>query len=795
MQQILIITVIGLAAMALLVYLFSLLGKQEVNSDPRRVEELWVHAHGDPAMVKLYYKAHSDEERAQIVHFIHSTCPEAPGPGEEAAVKPDKPGKKSARRKTEPKKDLASSSVWETTGETTSDTLQATDQLLAGMEEEDELDEALLTRQERKALRKKEKEEKAAAKAAAKEAARQQAIAEAKKVKLSQGVNGVPEEYPDLEAALAAAISKAENQDPAENPPAADPPDPTEQPEAENQPEDSQSTLVLDRSQIEAALHGDGNAQVEPDTDTPAMEQPEAENQPEDNQSTLVLDRSQIEAALHGDGNAQVEPTADTPATEQPEAANQPEDNQSTLVLDRSQIEAALHGDGNAQVEPDTDTPATEQPETASMKALSAAPAAPPEEAVQNAPASSPVCPHCGAETVPGCKFCIVCGLPLTEPGEEAPSPAQDPVAATDKEKEAAPSEALSATPAAPPEEAGQSAPAPSPVCPHCGAETLPGCKFCIVCGLPLTEPAEEAPSPAQDPVEILTKILAEENQNAAPDEAASVPASQPPTAEETQLEAGTASPVCPHCGAQVPAGCVFCVICGKSLEAAPTKATATENVMEEGKPSPAASASDVAASELPVEGGEVAVPTAPPTGDETVKTGSYWDPFADRSQIADPQQNLEDPLAETVEPAAGDQKEEAQIASSLNALDAELKAVQATIDAWTAQPSPEPGSGADLSLDPEAEPVETPTAPAGSYWDPFADRSQMIADRKTKPDGAEEESPVSVAQRVLQDQGHTDLSATLGLPQALSLEEILRNVRELEKRISKESETTHHEE
>ena len=707
MQQILIITVIGLAAMALLVYLFSLLGKQEVNSDPRRVEELWVHAHGDPAMVKLYYKAHSDEERAQIVHFIHSTCPEAPGPGEEAAVKPDKPGKKSARRKTEPKKDLASSSVWETTGETTSDTLQATDQLLAGMEEEDELDEALLTRQERKALRKKEKEEKAAAKAAAKEAARQQAIAEAKKVKLSQGVNGVPEEYPDLEAALAAAISKAENQDPAENPPAADSPDPTEQ----------------------------------------------------------------------------------------PEAANQPEDSQSTLVLDRSQIEAALHGDGTAQVEPDTDTPATEQPETASMEALSAAPAAPPEEAVQNAPAPSPVCPHCGAETVPGCKFCIVCGLPLTEPAEEAPSPAQDPVAPTDKEKEAAASEALSATPAAPPEEAVQSAPAPSPVCPHCGAETLPGCKFCIVCGLPLTEPAEEAPSPAQDPVEILTKILAEENQNAAPDEAASVPASQPPTAEETQLEAGTTSPVCPHCGAQVPAGCVFCVICGKSLEAAPTKATATENVMEEGKPSPAASASDVAAAELPIEGGEVAVPTAPPTGDETVKTGSYWDPFADRSQIADPQQNLEDPRAETVEPAAGDQKEEAQIASSLNALDAELKAVQATIDAWTAQPSPEPGSGADLSLDPEAEPVETPTAPAGSYWDPFADRSQMIADRKTKPDGAEEESPVSVAQRVLQDQGHTDLSATLGLPQALSLEEILRNVRELEKRISKESETTHHEE
>ena len=80
MQQILIITVIGLAAMALLVYLFSLLGKQEVNSDPRRVEELWVHAHGDPAMVKLYYKAHSDEERAQIVHFIHSTCPGSPRP-------------------------------------------------------------------------------------------------------------------------------------------------------------------------------------------------------------------------------------------------------------------------------------------------------------------------------------------------------------------------------------------------------------------------------------------------------------------------------------------------------------------------------------------------------------------------------------------------------------------------------------------------------------------------------------------------------------------------------------------
>ena len=160
------------------------------------------------------------------------------------------------------------------------------------------------------------------------------------------------------------------------------------------------------------------------------------------------------------------------------------------------------------------------------------------------------------------------------------------------------------------------------------------------------------------------------------------------------------------------------------------------------------------------------------------------------------PQTEPRDAEAETLDLTTSPQKEEAQIASSLNALDKELKAVQATIEAWTAQVQADQESRDDLTenVNVETEPVEEPTAPAGSYWDPFADRSQMIANQKAEQNHQDADGSGSATQPHVQGKDK-DLSATLGLPQTLSLEEILRNVRELEKRITKESETPDHEE
>lgn len=194
-MQILIFALIGLAALALLVYLFSFLGKKELNSDPKRVEELWVRAHGDAAMVKMYYKAHTDEERAQIVSFIHSTCPQEPGPNASPA-----PGRQPMF--------FGGPAQMEETAEIKGKQAEAP---LFGDLDEEETEELPLSRKERKAQRQQEKADKAAAKAAAKEAALAAAIAEANKVRVSQGNSGEQQEYADLESALSAAIAQVDS--------------------------------------------------------------------------------------------------------------------------------------------------------------------------------------------------------------------------------------------------------------------------------------------------------------------------------------------------------------------------------------------------------------------------------------------------------------------------------------------------------------------------------------------------------------------------------------------------------
>ena len=196
-MQMLIFALIGLCGLGLLVYLFSFLGKQEQDSDPKRAEEQWVRSHGDAAMVKMYYKAHSDEERAQIVSFIRSSCEQPPSPEEAPGL-----GRQPLF--------FGGPAPLESTAEIRRQ--QAEAQLFADPDDEEEAEELPLSRKERKALRQQEKAEKAAAKAAAKEAALAAALAEANKVRVSQGDSGEQQEYADLESALHAAISQVDTE-------------------------------------------------------------------------------------------------------------------------------------------------------------------------------------------------------------------------------------------------------------------------------------------------------------------------------------------------------------------------------------------------------------------------------------------------------------------------------------------------------------------------------------------------------------------------------------------------------
>ncbi|MDO4732763.1 MAG: zinc ribbon domain-containing protein, partial [Bacillota bacterium] len=227
-MQMIIFALIGLIGLALIVYLFSFQGKTERNSDPKRVEEQWVRSHGDAAMVNMYYKAHSDEERAMIVNFIHSTCPQEPGPNESAASH--------AARQEALARQAAQARQTAPFGAQPEAAPEPQDpHLFPDLEEDEEEAEFLLSRKERKALRLKEKEEKAAAREAAREAALAAAIAEANKVQLRQADSGKQEEYPDLNSALQAAISQAE-EEPAEARTQPQP-QPQSQPQAEPLPQ------------------------------------------------------------------------------------------------------------------------------------------------------------------------------------------------------------------------------------------------------------------------------------------------------------------------------------------------------------------------------------------------------------------------------------------------------------------------------------------------------------------------------------------------------------------------------
>lgn len=140
-------------------------------------------------------------------------------------------------------------------------------------------------------------------------------------------------------------------------------------------------------------------------------------------------------------------------------------------------------------------------------------------------------CKKCGAEAPDDAKFCIQCGNNLeeqrVEEAKEAPEPSGDPAVEESVEKsEAESSDIAESSSAAETEEAAsdeaeepkadaesqepenQAPEAPAFTCPNCGAEILPGDKFCTKCGATLVAPepqaGQQAPvqAPAQQPMQ-----------------------------------------------------------------------------------------------------------------------------------------------------------------------------------------------------------------------------------------------------------------------------------------------------
>jgi len=614
-MQMLIFALIGLCGLGLLVYLFSFLGKQEQDSDPKRAEEQWVRSHGDAAMVKMYYKAHSDEERAQIVSFIRSSCEQPPSPEEAPGL-----GRQPLF--------FGGPAPLESTAEIRRQ--QAEAQLFADPDDEEEAEELPLSRKERKALRQQEKAEKAAAKAAAKEAALAAALAEANKVRVSQGDSGEQQEYADLESALHAAISQVDTEAAQQLPP-------------------------------------------------------------------------------------------------QPEAV--------------------------------------------------------PSQQTGNR------CPACGAETLPSCQFCIICGQPLGQP--------------TAEQAQSFPSESPASSQAQPEAELRE-------ICPICGAAIPANNPFCIICGQPLRQPeaievpapvietAEQAPEIAEVPAPVIETAeqapeIAEvpapviETAEQAP-EIAEVPAPVIETAEQAPETTEAPAPVI-ETAEQAPE-IIEAPAPIKTVEQAPEITEAPAPVIETAEQAPEIIEAPAPVIETVEQAPEITEAPAPVI--ETAEQAPIFQSF-NLFQALNINAEAEQPEESTATPEAASTEAPAEVAieapaeapvevkleeikaerqnqayremkneflsmedgisASAAALSAEIEAMRAHMDSW---------QFSERTSEPIAPPPKKAEAPAPER-------------KEAAPSAA---SPAS-----------KDYSATLGLSGALSLEEILRNVQELEKRISKGSE------
>ena len=109
-----------------------------------------------------------------------------------------------------------------------------------------------------------------------------------------------------------------------------------------------------------------------------------------------------------------------------------------------------------------------------------------PDDAYEDAelPAAGPaLCRSCGAELVPGQKFCMSCGAPI----EAEPEPPRCRACGA----ELVPGQRFCVSCGAPVEEEPDST-----HCRSCGAELVPGQKFCVSCGAPIAAAASGAVAP-----------------------------------------------------------------------------------------------------------------------------------------------------------------------------------------------------------------------------------------------------------------------------------------------------------
>ncbi|NLF79727.1 MAG: zinc-ribbon domain-containing protein [Clostridia bacterium] len=107
MLQLAIYIFIGVAAAALLVYLFIRAGKKEAEASPQYRWQKAVQEYGDPAMINLYQNAKSNEERAEIASFVNEALDkrektQAASPTEQAEPLTDE---EAYTRELEPKAD------------------------------------------------------------------------------------------------------------------------------------------------------------------------------------------------------------------------------------------------------------------------------------------------------------------------------------------------------------------------------------------------------------------------------------------------------------------------------------------------------------------------------------------------------------------------------------------------------------------------------------------------------------------------------------------------------------------
>jgi hypothetical protein len=81
---------IGVAAFALLAFIFVRTGKQEAAASPQYRSQKALEEYGDPAMLNLYLNAKSNEEREEIASFVNEALAKRRQQQKTAAIKPTK---------------------------------------------------------------------------------------------------------------------------------------------------------------------------------------------------------------------------------------------------------------------------------------------------------------------------------------------------------------------------------------------------------------------------------------------------------------------------------------------------------------------------------------------------------------------------------------------------------------------------------------------------------------------------------------------------------------------------------